>query len=44
MTMDEVDNAAAFLCPDLADGITGEMTYVDAGCNTAGMSERFLQG
>ena len=27
-------NAAAFLMSDLAAGITGEITYVDAGFNT----------
>jgi len=26
------------LCSDLASGITGEITYVDAGFNTAAMS------
>ena len=30
----EVGNAAAFLCSDLASGITGEITHVDAGFNT----------
>jgi enoyl-[acyl-carrier protein] reductase I len=25
---------AAFLCSDLASGVTGEITYVDAGFNT----------
>lgn len=34
VTIDEVGNAAAFLCSDLASGITGEITYVDAGFNT----------
>ena len=28
-----VGNAAAFLCSDLASGITGEITYVDGGMN-----------
>jgi len=37
VTIDEVGNAAAFLCSDLASGITGEITYVDAGYNTMGM-------
>jgi enoyl-[acyl-carrier protein] reductase I len=37
VTIDEVGNAAAFLCSDLASGITGEITYVDAGYNTIGM-------
>ena len=30
----DVGNAAAFLCSDLAGGITGEITHVDAGFNT----------
>ncbi len=34
VTIDEVGNAAAFLLSDLASGITGEITYVDAGFNT----------
>ncbi|MCB5187318.1 SDR family oxidoreductase [Methylobacillus caricis] len=33
VTIEEVGNAAAFLCSDLASGITGEITYVDAGMN-----------
>jgi len=37
-TLEDVGNAAAFLCSDLAGGITGEITYVDAGFNTVGMS------
>ena len=37
VTTEEVGNAAAFLCSDLASGITGEITYVDAGFNTAAM-------
>lgn len=37
VTIEEVGNAAAFLCSDLASGITGEITYVDAGYNTVGM-------
>jgi len=35
VTIDDVGNAAAFLMSDLAAGITGEITYVDAGFNTA---------
>ena len=31
VSTEEVGNAAAFLCSDLASGITGEVTYVDAG-------------
>ncbi|MEE9303260.1 MAG: enoyl-ACP reductase [Thiotrichaceae bacterium] len=38
VTIDEVGNAAAFLCSDLASGITGEITYVDSGYSTVGMS------
>ena len=38
VTIDEVGNTAAFLCSDLASGITGEITYVDAGYNVLGMT------
>jgi enoyl-[acyl-carrier protein] reductase I len=38
VSTDEVGNAAAFLCSDLASGITGEVTFVDAGYNTLGMT------
>lgn len=31
VTTEEVGNAAAFLCSDLASGITGEILHVDAG-------------
>lgn len=31
ITAEEVGNAAAFLCSDLASGITGEVLHVDAG-------------
>ena len=34
---DEVGNAAAFLCSDLASGITGQVLYVDAGYSIIGM-------
>jgi enoyl-[acyl-carrier protein] reductase I len=37
VTPDDVGNAAAFLCSDLAAGITGEILYVDGGFNTIGM-------
>ena len=33
VTIDEVGNVAAFLLPDLASGMTGEITYVDSGFN-----------
>lgn len=37
VTIEEVGNAAAFLCSDLASGITGEVMYVDAGFNTTAL-------
>jgi enoyl-[acyl-carrier protein] reductase I len=37
VTVEEVGNTAAFLCSDLASGITGETTFVDAGVNIMGM-------
>jgi enoyl-[acyl-carrier protein] reductase I len=38
VTLEDVGNASAFLCSDLAAGITGEILYVDSGFNTVGMS------
>ena len=38
VTQQDVGNAAAFLCSDLAAGITGEILYVDGGFSTVGMS------
>lgn len=38
VSIEEVGNAAAFLCSDLASGITGEITYVDAGYSIVGMT------
>ena len=37
VTIEEVGNVGAFLCSDLASGITGEITYVDAGYNILGL-------
>lgn len=37
ITTEEVGNAAAFLCSDLASGITGEVVHVDAGYHAVGM-------
>ncbi|AYH44318.1 SDR family oxidoreductase [Azoarcus sp. DN11] len=37
VTIDEVGNAAAFLCSDLASGVTGEIMYVDGGFNTTAL-------
>lgn len=33
VTIEEVGDTAAFLCSDMASGITGEVTYVDGGYN-----------
>jgi enoyl-[acyl-carrier protein] reductase I len=38
VTREDVGNAAAFLCSDLAAGVTGEILYVDGGFSTVGMS------
>lgn len=38
VSTEEVGNAAAFLCSDLASGITGEIVYVDCGYNTVGLT------
>ncbi|MBF0255357.1 MAG: enoyl-ACP reductase [Gammaproteobacteria bacterium] len=36
VTIEEVGNAAAFLCSDLASGITGDVLYVDSGYHILG--------
>lgn len=38
VSIEDVGNVGAFLCSDLASGITGEITYVDAGYNIVGMT------
>ncbi|MCP4996213.1 MAG: enoyl-ACP reductase [Gammaproteobacteria bacterium] len=38
VTIHEVGNAAAFLCSDLASGITGDVLYVDSGYHIVGMA------
>jgi enoyl-[acyl-carrier protein] reductase I len=38
VSIEDVGNAAAFLCSDLAAGITGQIVYVDCGFNIVGMS------
>jgi enoyl-[acyl-carrier protein] reductase I len=38
VTIADVGNASAFLCSDLAAGITGEILHVDCGYSTVGMS------
>jgi enoyl-[acyl-carrier protein] reductase I len=42
VTIEDVGNVAAFLCSDLASGVTGEVVYVDAGYSHVGMS--FAEG
>jgi len=37
ITSEDVGNTAAFLCSDLAAGITGEIIYVDGGYSNVGM-------
>jgi enoyl-[acyl-carrier protein] reductase I len=39
ITPREVGDVAAFLSSDLASGVTGEITFVDAGYNILGMAE-----
>src|SRR5574344_964518 len=42
VTIEDVGNAALFLCSPWANGITGEILYVDAGFNTVGMSAELM--
>jgi enoyl-[acyl-carrier protein] reductase I len=44
VTIEDVGNAAAFLCSDLAAGITGEILYVDGGFSIMGMSAQAPAG
>ena len=37
VTIDEVGNVGAFLCSDLASGVSGEIMYVDGGFNITAM-------
>lgn len=39
ITTEEVGNTAAFLCSDLASGITGEVVHVDAGYHAVSMAD-----
>ena len=38
VTIQEVGNSAAFLCSDLASGITGDILYVDSGYHIVGIA------
>ncbi|MBK6728491.1 MAG: enoyl-ACP reductase [Xanthomonadales bacterium] len=38
VTIEQVGNVGAFLCSDLAAGVTGEISYVDSGYNILGMT------
>jgi enoyl-[acyl-carrier protein] reductase I len=42
-TIDEVGDAAAFLCSDLARAVTGQVLYVDGGFNIVGIPESALE-
>ena len=39
ITIEDVGNAAVFLCSDLAAKTTGEVLYVDSGFNILGVTE-----
>ncbi len=41
--INEVGNVAAFLCSDLASGITGEITYVDGGFNAVALGTGMME-
>lgn len=43
VTIEEVGNSAAFLCSDLALGVTGEVLHVDAGFHMVGLSGAELE-
>jgi len=38
VTIDDIGNAALYLCSDMAAGVTGEVHYVDAGFNVIGVA------
>lgn len=44
VTIDEVGNVGAFLCSDLASGMTGEIVYVDGGFSTVGIGAGIIFG
>ncbi len=40
ITLEDIGNVGAFLCSELASGVTGEVIHVDAGYNLVGMAAR----
>ena len=40
VTIEDVGNAAVYLCSDLSARVTGEVHYVDAGYNILGVTDR----
>lgn len=44
VSIEDVGNTAAFLCSDLAAGITGQIVYVDSGFNIVGMAFNEAEG
>ena len=44
VTIEDVGNTAAFLCSDLASGITGEVVHVDAGFHSVAMPDNSGDG
>ncbi|MXP67404.1 enoyl-ACP reductase FabI [Pantoea sp. Aalb] len=43
ITIEDIGNSAAFLCSDLASGITGEVIHVDGGFSITAMNELELK-
>ncbi|WP_253307075.1 SDR family oxidoreductase, partial [unidentified bacterial endosymbiont] len=43
VTLEDIGNTAAFLCSDLAAGITGEIVHVDGGFSTTAMNRHDLE-
>ncbi|OGT08093.1 MAG: enoyl-[acyl-carrier-protein] reductase [Gammaproteobacteria bacterium GWE2_37_16] len=42
VTIEQAGDAAAFLCSDLAAGVTGQVLYVDSGFHIVGMAESMM--